>query len=118
MLKKNWNNSILKNKLNKYHKNPSNAFFSWCDVWLSDDFKDWDITHLVKNITSPILLIQGLEDQYGTLKQIDLIKKNYLFNITELILQNCGHAPHLEHPKEVIDNIEKFIKNIVIKNDK
>ncbi len=117
-IRKTWKNNILKNKLKKYHKDPTSVFFSWCDVWLSEEFKDWNITSFVKNITSPILLIQGLEDQYGTLKQIDLIKKNYFSKARELILKKCRHSPHLEYPKEVIDNIEKFIKNNVIKNDK
>ncbi len=116
-IKKKWKNSALKEKLKKYHKYPSDAFFSWCNVWLSKEFVNWNIASLVKNITCPILLIQGSEDQYGTLKQIDLIKRNYLSQVNELILKNCKHSPHLEHPKEVIDKIEKFIKNILIKND-
>ena len=107
----------MRDRLNKYHKNPSDAFFSWCNVWLSKEFANWNITSLVKNIACPILLIQGREDQYGTLKQIDLIKKNCLNYVNELILESCRHSPHIEYPKEVIHNIDKFIKNILIKND-
>ena len=59
----------------KYHENPKKCFFSWCDIWLSKKFVDWNITNLLPSITAPILVIQGKEDQYGTLKQVNLIKK-------------------------------------------
>ena len=75
-IKISWESNNLEKKLMKYHENPKNAFFSWCDIWLSKKFVDWNITNLLPCITAPILVIQGKEDQYGTLKQVNLIEKN------------------------------------------
>ena len=112
-IKINWESNNLEKKLMKYHENPKNAFFSWCDIWLSKKFVDWNITNLLPSITAPILVIQGKEDQYGTLKQVNLIKKNCLTKVDTLILNDCRHSPHLEYSDKVIEKVNKFIKNIL-----
>ena len=66
----------------------------------------------LNKISSPILLIQGQNDQYGTLKQINLIKKYTQSFVKKIIIDNCKHSPHVEKPKLVIDYIEDFIQYI------
>ena len=65
-----------------------------------------------KKISSPILLIQGKNDQYGTLEQINLIEKYSKSLVKKYIIDHCRHSPHVEKPKLVIDCIEDFIQYI------
>jgi len=73
-------------------------------------FSKWNITDLLGNISCPSLVIQGANDQYGTLKQIDLIEKHSSSLVKTVIIDNCKHSPHQEKPKLVVDYIEKFIQ--------
>ena len=102
----------LKKKLSKYHSNPDVAFYGWNDVWLDDKFKNWNITKMLKDIKIPILAIQGKDDPYGTLAQIEVLEKNIKGKLNKLILNNCGHNPLIDKPKESINKIKDFINQI------
>ena len=64
----------LPEKLGKYHRDAENAFYGWNQSWLHPDFRSWDVQDVIEKITTPILAIQGMDDQYGTFKQIEAIK--------------------------------------------
>ncbi|MBF95736.1 MAG: 2-succinyl-6-hydroxy-2,4-cyclohexadiene-1-carboxylate synthase [Alphaproteobacteria bacterium MarineAlpha9_Bin4] len=116
-IKKKWKNSILREKLKKYHNNPDISFFSWCNVWLSKSFSAWNITNIIKNISCPILLLQGDKDQYGTIRQLNLIEKFANTYVRKIMIENCKHSPHLEFSKVVIDYVDEFIQDILIQYD-
>ena len=100
----------FRDKLIKYHGSKvDDVFYGWTDIWLSDDFKDWDIRSLLSKITSPLLLIQGEKDEYGTLKQVNIPLKLVSGHSKSLIIPNVGHAPHKENPDLVIKEINKFV---------
>ena len=107
----------LKKKLSKYHKDPDVAFYGWNDVWLDDKFKNWNITNILKEIKIPILAIQGKDDPYGTLSQIEILEKNVKGKLNKLILNDCGHNPLIDKPKEVIVEIKTFINQITKQKD-
>ena len=107
----------LKKKLSKYHSNPDVAFYGWNDVWLDDKFKNWNITKMLKDIKIPILAIQGKDDPYGTLAQIEVLENKVLKNFKKLILKECGHNPLIDKPKEVIVEIKNFISHITKNKD-
>jgi pimeloyl-ACP methyl ester carboxylesterase len=87
----------LKPKLARYHADVDSAFYGWCDVWLSDTFQSFDIRALLPNIICPVLAVQGKDDAYGTMAQIDEIAR--LAPQTRLLkLANCGHSPHVDQP--------------------
>ena len=65
-IKKMWLNNSLREKLNLYHKDVIGAFEGWCNIWLSKEFKTWNIEKYLKEINVPILLIQGKNDEYGS----------------------------------------------------
>ena len=99
----------LPERLARYHDDPQRAFRRWNDVWLSAPFKDWSITFELTNITCPLLAIQGIDDEYGTLGQIRGIKRHV--PQTELLeLAACGHSPHRDQPARVIEAITAFFK--------
>ena len=107
--KKMWKNSKFKEKLSKHHKDVDGAFNGWCNAWTSKEFKKWNIEEYLPNIKSPIMLIQGKDDEYGTLKQLDNIEKNVQGNVLRHELEDCGHSPHSQYPNILINKIKKFL---------
>lgn len=110
--KQNYLQTDLPKKLSKYHHDADATFWRWNDIWLDPEFLNWDIQHEISSITCPILAVQGLDDEYGTLEQIRGIKR--LSPQTELLeLAQCGHSPHRDQPSTLIDASSRFIKNIM-----
>lgn len=79
-------------------------FYNWARTWLADDFENWNISNDIKGLTTSALIIQGDQDQYGTDQQVKGICE-LLENATPCIIEECGHAPHLEQQETVIDKI-------------
>jgi len=98
----------LKQKLARYHQDVDSAFWGWNDIWLDSEFKNWDITHEISSIQCPVLAIQGFDDPYGTMAQIDGIKER-VPNTTLLKIPDCGHSPHRDQPIIVVDVIKEFL---------
>lgn len=99
----------LRERLEKYHgKNVDCAFRGWCDSWLHPDFLHWSVEHTLDGINVPILQIQGRDDEYGTIEQLNRIENRVSSQVTTLLLDDCGHAPHLERPKETLAAINDF----------
>jgi pimeloyl-ACP methyl ester carboxylesterase len=87
------------------HDDPQAAFLRWNDAWTADDFRHWNIEEEIEAITCPVLAIQGHDDPYGTMVQIDRIARRVSGPCRLLKLDRCGHAPHREQPEAVIDAI-------------
>ena len=101
----------LRERLAKFHDDVDSAFWQWNDVWLGDAFRDFDIRSLLPSITAPLLAIQGEEDAYGTLAQIDEIALHV--PQTQLcILSQCGHSPHKDQPAAVNAAIAGFLSDL------
>ena len=98
----------LKLRLAKYHANVDDAFLGWADAWLAPDFCTWNIEDLTSSITAPMLLIQGRDDEYGTLAQLDSIEARATGAVSRLVLDACGHAPHRDREAAVLDAIAAF----------
>lgn len=104
-----FNDGDLRARLGKYHQNPDNAFRGWNDSWLHPDFVAWNVTDVLDDIRVPVLAIQGREDPYGTLAQIDAMSDRVTqAPVTKLILDDCKHAPHLEQEAQVIAAVAAF----------
>lgn len=109
----------LKEKLAKYHTNVDNAFVGWNDAWLDPDFADWNISDAIDYLRIPVLAIQGQDDQYGTLAQIEELENRLYSPLDKAILENCKHAPHLEQEECTLDVVTEFIKRLErIENEK
>ena len=103
--------SPLKRKLARYHADVDSAFYGWCDVWLSESFQSFDIRALLPNITCPVLAVQGEQDAYGTMAQIDEIAQRA--PQTELLkLANCGHSPHVDQPEALLAGCKAWAKEM------
>jgi pimeloyl-ACP methyl ester carboxylesterase len=101
-------NKGLRNRLAKYHDNPDSAFWRWNQIWLSPEFRSWSIVAEIKSIRCPLLAVQGSNDEYGSLKQIQGISTS-LAQTEPLELENCGHSPQRDQPAQLIAAVRTFV---------
>ena len=91
----------LRERLARYHEDVDSAFWGWNDIWLAPPFREWSIEAEIAAIEAPVLAIQGMDDEYGTMAQVDGIAR--LVERVELAkLAGCGHSPHRDQPEAVI----------------
>lgn len=98
----------LEPRMAKYHRDPDNAFRGWADAWLDPGFRDWNVAEVIDYLRIPTLAIQGRQDQYGTLAQIEEIETRSYAPVDLCILDDCRHAPHLEQPQAVLEAVAEF----------
>lgn len=98
----------LRSRLGRYHRDVDAAFWSWNDIWLDPRFRSWNIESYLHAIACPVLVIQGVEDEYGTIRQVEAIQQQ-LPSAEVLVLSNCGHSPHRDQPKATINRIAGFL---------
>lgn len=99
----------LRARLARYHDDPDSAFWGWNDIWLHPPFRQWTIERELAAITCPLLAVQGLDDEYGTLAQIRGIAERVPG--TELLeLPDCGHSPHRDQPERLINAVCAFVQ--------
>ena len=98
--------------MSRYHRDPVATFRGWNDVWLSDEFRAWNIEDRLPGISAPVLAIQGADDQYGTLAQLDAIEAGVSGQFDRLVMEGVGHAPHLDARLEAVDAISAFVQQI------
>lgn len=91
----------LRQRLSKYHADPDSAFWGWNRAWLDPQFVGWSIEAEIETIACPLLAIQGVDDEYGTLEQIRAIARR-IPGTRLLELDACGHSPHRDRPEAVI----------------
>ncbi len=93
--------------LGRHHADPDALFWRWNHIWLNPAFRDWTIEALLPSIEAPALLIQGIDDEYGTLDQLDRIER-VLPCAARLELTDCGHSPHRDQPEKVLAALAGF----------
>jgi pimeloyl-ACP methyl ester carboxylesterase len=98
----------LRERMARHHDDVDAAFRGWCDVWLDPAFRDWNLEADAERVTCPALLIQGVDDPYGTLEQLDRIEARVRGPVTRLELPG-GHSPHLEAPEAVLAAIRNWL---------
>ncbi|XYJ87305.1 2-succinyl-6-hydroxy-2,4-cyclohexadiene-1-carboxylate synthase MenH [Cupriavidus necator] len=83
----------LRQRLARHHDDVDSAFWGWNDIWLDPEFRQWDLRPLLSGLRCPVLAVQGEDDEYGTMAQIEGIHR-YAPQTTLLKLARCGHSPH------------------------
>jgi len=99
-------------KLGRHHLDAEHAFRGWNDIWLLPAFRDWNIEALLGSVTCPVLAIQGENDQYGTMAQIDGIAARAGGSVDLLKLAECGHSPHRDQADQVLNAMSSFIAGL------
>jgi pimeloyl-ACP methyl ester carboxylesterase len=99
----------LRERLARYHADPDSAFWGWNDIWLHPPFREWSIEAEIASIACPLLAVQGIDDEYGTLEQIRGIARRV--PQTQLLeLTDCRHSPHRDQPERLIAAATAFIE--------
>lgn len=98
-------------KLARHHDHPDEMFWGWNDIWLEPGFRAWNIEASLDAIRCPVLVIQGHEDEYGTMAQVAAIQRR-IPHAETLALANCGHSPHRDQPAATLAAIADFIRKL------
>lgn len=108
--------TVFREKLQKYHGDKIDAlFYAWADTWLSADFADWEINSLLPQIQAPSLLLQGENDPYASQQHLFDIATHMGSNATALLVENCGHIPHLQAKEKTLQLMTEFIRQLAEK---
>lgn len=99
----------LRERLARYHAEVDSAFWGWNDIWLDPDFRHWNIEALLPRVICPLLAVQGYDDEYGTMTQIDTIQAK-LPHAQLLRLSACGHSPHRDQPEVLARAVAAFMR--------
>lgn len=101
----------FRHRLARHHRDVDNTFWQWNDVWLSDAFRAFDIRSELRSITAPLLLVQGIDDEFGSMNQLSAICREVPHAICSK-LQGCGHSPHRDQPDRLLAEVGAFLKEV------
>ena len=104
-------NSALKKGLARYHADTDSAFYGWNDCWLRPGFEDWNIEAELRTLACPVLALQGVGDEYGSLAQIEAVGRIHPQGTRVLALPDCGHIPQRDQPAAVIDATQELLRH-------
>jgi len=108
--KRDFETSDLAQRLGKYHRDPRRTFYLWNDVWLDAAFLAWNIEEVLPKIRCPVLVIQGHEDAYGTMAQLDAIERGIAGHCKLVKLECCGHSPFRDQPEATLAALTRFVR--------
>ena len=107
-IRKLYESTDLPQKLSRYHEHANEMFRGWNDIWLDPQFREWNIEGFLGAVSCPTLVIQGENDEYGTLAHVEAIQRG-VSGAQALIFPRCGHSPHRDQPELTLDAIFKFV---------
>lgn len=102
----------LREKLGRHHRDPARTFWGWNNIWLYPEFRTWNIEEYLPRIRCAILAIQGLDDQYGTMAQVEAIAKQSSGPVEIIRLPDCKHSPQRDQPEATLDAITQFVRRV------
>lgn len=104
--------SDIRERLGRYHRDPVKTFYLWNDAWLDPAFRSWNIEAVLSAIRVPVLAIQGEDDEYGTMAQLDAIARQVAGPCELLKLKGCGHSPYRDQPEAVLAALTRFVGSL------
>ena len=102
----------LRSKMARYHRDPDAAFRGWNGAWLDPGFRQWNVADAIDGIVVPVLAIQGRDDEYGTLAQLEEIARRCTAPCETLALDECRHAPQFDRPQAVLDAAKALVARL------
>jgi pimeloyl-ACP methyl ester carboxylesterase len=107
----------LRPRLARWHTHVDNAFWGWNGAWLDPDFRQWDITEFLAYIRVPILIVQGEDDQYGTVKQIEVAQAECYCPVEVALMPGARHSPQRDAPEATLTAISAFVLRALEANE-
>ena len=111
-VKRQFETTDLRERLGRYHRDARRTFYLWNDAWLDPQFRHWNIEEYLPAIRVPILAIQGVDDEYGTMAQLKSIREKTRGPCEMLELPACGHSPHRDQPDTVLAALTRFVAGL------
>lgn len=103
----------LRERLARHHREGTDdAFRGWCDAWLDPKFEHWTIEEELARVNVPLLVVQGRDDAYGTLRQVEVIAERTAGPCRTLVLDDCGHSPHRDRARATTGAIVRFLEGL------
>jgi pimeloyl-ACP methyl ester carboxylesterase len=99
--------TTLRERLARYHDDVDGAFWGWNNIWLHPAFRGWNIEHYLPHIACRVLAIQGEDDEYGSMEQIDRIARAAP-DVELRKLEQCRHSPHKDRPDAVLEAVSAW----------
>lgn len=112
-IKTTYETTDLKSKLARWHADVDHAFYGWNDAWLDPQFRDWDISESLAYIRVPVAIIQGADDHYGTLRQIEIAQEECYCPVDVTIIPDAAHSPHREAAEITLATLSDFINHVM-----
>jgi pimeloyl-ACP methyl ester carboxylesterase len=116
-IRRTYETTDLRAKLSRWHRDVDNAFYGWNDAWLDPDFRRWDISEYLAYIRVPVAILQGEDDQYGTLRQVEIAEAECYCPVDVTIIPDAGHQPHREAPELALATVSEFARRILIMHE-
>ena len=103
----------LRERLARHHREGTDdAFRGWCGAWLDPEFEHWSIEEELAGVDVPLLVVQGRDDAYGTLRQVEVIADRSAGPCRTLVLDDCGHSPHRDQARATTAAIARFVEGL------
>jgi pimeloyl-ACP methyl ester carboxylesterase len=112
-IKQAYETTNLKSKLARWHNDVDNAFYGWNAAWLDPKFRNWDISEFLAYIRVPLAILQGSNDQYGTIRQVEIAQEECYCPVDVTIVPDAGHSPHRDAPEASLNAIAEFAGRIL-----
>jgi pimeloyl-ACP methyl ester carboxylesterase len=103
----------LREKLARWHKDVDNAFYGWNGAWLDPKFRAWDTSDYLAYVRVPIAIIQGADDQYGTMRQIQIAQEECYCPVEVTMITGTGHSPHRRAPGATLNAISELANAVL-----
>ncbi|MDD5285280.1 MAG: alpha/beta hydrolase [Desulfuromonadaceae bacterium] len=104
----------LRKKLARYHGDRTDTMFhGWADIWLLPENLSWNMEAVLSRITCPMLIVQGEQDEYGTLAQVEAIVRGVSGRTKTLVIPDCAHSPHLQALETTLNGMVQFVESLL-----
>lgn len=112
-IKQEYEATALRAKLARWHSDVDNAFYGWNGAWLDPAFRAWDISDVLAYIRVPVAVIQGAEDQYGSLRQVEIAQEECYCPVDVTVIPGAAHAPHREAAEVTLTTLADFTDRLL-----
>lgn len=102
----------LPQKLARHHADSTKTFYGWNDIWLHPDFRAWNIEAYLPSIRCPVMAVQGIDDEYGSMAQLEAIAAQAGGTVELVKLAACKHTPHRDQPEATLAAIARFVGSL------
>ena len=104
-----YESAALRERMARHHADVDRTFYGWNEIWLHPPFADWNIEDYAARVRCPTLAVQGVDDEYGTLRQIERLQ-TLAADVRLVRLEACGHFPHRDQPGRLLASCADFLR--------